>query len=146
MLPLPMLHWALWEEEGNISLNFPKNIFTFRQPYLLIHRLSTNKQCPALTVSWRRSVSNWNQSTDLLCKSMGWFQYDRDLRHRRLKGVFLPLNITLRWIRTGNKTDARKILTMSFSNSNCRWRILHIFVDTGSFWNLPLVFLSFNII
>ena len=34
-----------------------------------------------LTLSWRRSLSHRNQSIDLLCKSMDWFLYDRDLRH-----------------------------------------------------------------
>ena len=30
------------------------------------------------------SVSYKNQSIDLLCKSMDWFLYDRDLRHERV--------------------------------------------------------------
>ena len=38
-----------------------------------------------VTLSWRRSLSYRNQSTDLLCKSMDWFLYDRDLRHERTK-------------------------------------------------------------
>ena len=38
----------------------------------------------SLTLSWRRSLSNRNQSIDLLCKSMGWFLCDRDLRHERI--------------------------------------------------------------
>ena len=32
----------------------------------------------------RMSLSNRNQSTDLLCKSMDWFLYDRNLRHERV--------------------------------------------------------------
>ena len=35
-----------------------------------------------LTLSWQRSLSYRNQSTDLLWKSMGWFLYDRDLRQK----------------------------------------------------------------
>ena len=35
----------------------------------------------SLTLSWRRSLSYGNQPIDLLCKSMNWFLYDRDLRH-----------------------------------------------------------------
>ena len=37
-----------------------------------------------LTLSWRRSLSYWNQSTDWL-KSMEWFLYDRNLLHVRVK-------------------------------------------------------------
>ena len=32
----------------------------------------------------RRSLSYRNQPIDLLCKSMEWFLYDRDLRHKRI--------------------------------------------------------------
>ena len=31
-----------------------------------------------------RSLSYRNQSIDLICKSMDWFLYDRDLRHERV--------------------------------------------------------------
>ena len=42
-----------------------------------------------LILSRRRSPSYINQSIDLLCKSMGWFLCNRDLRHGRLKlGIF----------------------------------------------------------
>ena len=37
-----------------------------------------------LTPSLRRFLSYRNQSIDLLCKSMNWFLYDRDLRHERI--------------------------------------------------------------
>ena len=37
-----------------------------------------------LTLSWRRSLSYRNQSIDLLCKSMDWFLYDRDLCHEKV--------------------------------------------------------------
>ena len=39
----------------------------------------------ALTLSWRRSLSYRNQSIHLLCKSMDWFLYDRDLCHEIVK-------------------------------------------------------------
>ena len=39
----------------------------------------------SITLSWRRSLSYRNQSIDLLCKSIGWFLYDRDHRHERFK-------------------------------------------------------------
>ena len=38
-----------------------------------------------LTLSWQMSLSCRNQSIDLQCKSMGWFLYDRDLRHEKFK-------------------------------------------------------------
>ena len=38
-----------------------------------------------LTLSWRKSLSYRNQSMDLLCKSMDWGLYNRNLRHERFK-------------------------------------------------------------
>ena len=38
-----------------------------------------------LTLSWRKSLSYKNQSTDLLCKSMDYCLYDRDLGSERVK-------------------------------------------------------------
>ena len=37
------------------------------------------------TLSWRRPLSYRIQFIDLLCKSMDWFLYDKDLRHERVK-------------------------------------------------------------
>ena len=34
-----------------------------------------------LSLSWKKFLSYRNQSIDLLCKSMDWFLYDRDLRY-----------------------------------------------------------------
>ena len=34
-----------------------------------------------LTLSWLKSLSYRNQSIDLLCKSVDWFLFDRDLPH-----------------------------------------------------------------
>ena len=39
---------------------------------------------PKLTLSWQRSRLYRNQSTDLLCNSMIWLLYNRDLRHERI--------------------------------------------------------------
>ena len=44
---------------------------------------ASEKYIKTLTLSWWRSLSYSNQSTDLLCKSMDWFLYDRDLRRER---------------------------------------------------------------
>ena len=43
----------------------------------------------SLNLSWRRSLPYRNQFIDLQCKSMGWFLYDRNIRHERVK--LLPL-------------------------------------------------------
>ena len=40
----------------------------------------------SLTLSWLRSLSYRNHSIDLLCKSLDWFLYDKDLRHERVQG------------------------------------------------------------
>ena len=40
------------------------------------------------TLSWWRSLSYRNQSLDLLCISIDWFLYDRDLRHERIRWMF----------------------------------------------------------
>ena len=41
-----------------------------------------------LTLSRQKSLSYRNPSIDLLCKSMDWFPYDRDLHHERNKLYF----------------------------------------------------------
>ena len=41
-----------------------------------------------LTLSWTSSLSYRNQTFDLLCKSMDWFLYDRELVHERVKRTF----------------------------------------------------------
>ena len=35
-----------------------------------------------------KSLLYRNQSNNLLCKSMDWFLYDRDLRHERVKEIW----------------------------------------------------------
>ena len=41
------------------------------------------------THSWWKSLSYRNQTIDLLCKSVDWFLYDRNLRHDRVKCLSL---------------------------------------------------------
>ena len=45
-------------------------------------------RCPFSTLSQRSSLSYRNQSTDLLCKPIKWFLYDRDLSHKRVENIF----------------------------------------------------------
>ena len=40
---------------------------------------------PSSTFSLRKTLSYRNQSIDLKCKSIDWFLYDRNLRHKRVK-------------------------------------------------------------
>ena len=64
------------------------------------------------TVSWRRSLSYTNQSTDLLCKSMDWFVYDRGLCHERGNYVW--------YIKPSQKGDfeesAKRFILIAFIN------------------------------
>ena len=46
-----------------------------------------------LTLSWRSYLSYRNQSIGLLCKSMDWVLYDRDLLHERINEV--PITFTI---------------------------------------------------
>ena len=62
-----------WREMGSKTFFFKICITTFILEYLT-----------ELILSWQRSLSYRNQSADLLCKSMDWFLYDRDLRHQRV--------------------------------------------------------------
>ena len=48
----------------------------------------------SITLSWQRSLSYRNQSIDLLCKSIGWFLYDRDLRHEKVSKCFKKSTIS----------------------------------------------------
>ena len=50
-----------------------------------------------LTLSWRRSLSNINQSTELLWNTIGWFLYDRDLLHVNGLHNFKHLSILSIW-------------------------------------------------
>ena len=43
-------------------------------------------QTKVSTLSWRRPLSNRNQSIDLLSKWMDWFLYDNGLRHEAVNG------------------------------------------------------------
>ena len=40
---------------------------------------------PSSTLSLRKTLSYRNQSIDLQCKSIDWFLYDMNLRHKRVK-------------------------------------------------------------
>ena len=66
--------------KGNLRKGKQKNMVEFS---------NKNMHFIQLTLSWQRSLSYRNQSTDLLCKPMDWFRNDMDLRHKR---VILHIN------------------------------------------------------
>ena len=75
--------WDIMHYKTNITQNFWKLPYLSKQLCLncfLYKELSFSR----LTLSWRSSLSYRNQSIHLLCKSMDWFLYDRDLRHERV--------------------------------------------------------------
>ena len=49
-----------------------------------------------LTLSWWMSLSYRNQSIDLICKSMEWFLFDRNLHHERVTRKAISI-WTLSW-------------------------------------------------
>ena len=51
-----------------------------------------------LTLSWRKSLSFRNHYSDLLCKSMKWFLYDRNLRHERVSINIEVVLFIYKWI------------------------------------------------
>ena len=71
----------------SVCLQFTKYGLVFT-----LHVLTGNKfgkgvlcQSTGLTLSWRMSLSYRNQFINLQTKSMDWFQYNRHLRHERVK-------------------------------------------------------------
>ena len=73
-----VLLWYLWYKHCTYTSNITH-----------CKLLNCTKFTEPLTLSWRRSLSNRNQSTDLLCKSIDWFLYDIDIRHERFKSIRL---------------------------------------------------------
>ena len=55
------------------------------------------ENCRPLTLSWRKPLSYWNQSINLLRKSMDWFLHDNGLHHERFKkhNIMLEYEVTI---------------------------------------------------
>ena len=74
-------------------LNIKRKIWRQSPKLIKISQFFPRSEAAILTSSlnlpWRRSLSYWNQSIDLLSKSVDWFLCDKDLRHERIKTVFL---------------------------------------------------------
>ena len=77
----------------SIPLILNKQIFTIHRDTLVfesrvtisVKKIHHKSLTVFLTHSWRRSLSYRNQSIDLLCKTMDWLLYHRDLCHERVK-------------------------------------------------------------
>ena len=59
--------------------------FILRKHNKMIMRQKLQNCLNCLTLSWRRPLSQRNQSINLRSKSMNWFLYDSGLRHERVK-------------------------------------------------------------
>ena len=64
------------------------------------------------TLSWRRSLPQRNQSIGLLCKSMDWFLYDKDIRHERVKA--------------GNEVEELLLTFLKAVQPNMGWSIKYL--------------------
>ena len=79
------------KSDKNLNILRTKRAFEVKQKAfiifkgLLIVRNCLRPESVPLTLSVRRSLSYRNQFIDLLCKSMDWFLYGRDLRHERVE-------------------------------------------------------------
>ena len=79
-----------------------------------------------LALSWWRSLSYRNQFIDLLCKSMDWFLYDRDLRHQRgVEKIFLPsFCLSRRFLKRPNSDGLTH--HVSFKKKRVNWFFMQI--------------------
>ena len=61
-----------------------ESVYPVTQNPWVTHPYYINQIKSSLILSWRKSLSYRNQSTDFQSKSMDWFLYDRDPRHERI--------------------------------------------------------------
>ena len=80
-----------------------------------------------LTLSWRRSLPFWNQSTDLIAsKSVKWFLYDTELRHERVNKKLLEKQISKSSFKWSNITGS----SGSWCTSGFCFRTFYFFLFT----------------
>ena len=72
-----------------------------------------------VTFSWRRSLSYRNQFMDLLCKSIGWFLYDRGLRHEKFNHLILLASFYSLW--KHEKTQSFSDILKGYSSRAAEW-------------------------
>ena len=82
-----------------------------------------------LTHTWQRPLSYRNQSINLLCISVDWFLYDRDLRHERIKSLRKFTTIRSKTLFQGNYFSWKGSLKMTLceifllTSSEIRWKL-----------------------
>ena len=86
-------------------------------------KIAMSLKIVVLTLSWRRSLSYRNLSTDFLCKPVKWFLYDRDLHHERVK-EFLSLKFKIVFF----------FFNPKYICSSC-FRILLLVLEWNFLWN-----------
>ena len=78
-----------------VAFNWFSMGFTLKQIRVLLKVSFEELQ---LTLSWRRPLSYRNYSSDLLCKSVDWYLYDRDLHHERVSPFHHDLLLPVRFL------------------------------------------------
>ena len=120
-----------YEQIHQILFHNTDTSFTYRTSIYSLFLWFQNVNLTRLTLSWRRTLLYRNQSIDLLCKSMYWFLYDRDLRQEGVNVV----NKNVRWI-----TDLVKELSdhlLSWSLKRCHHGYL---MTKYNNWLMVLIF------
>ena len=88
----------------------------------------------SLTLSCWRSLSQRNQSIDLLCKSMGRFLYDRGVRHERVNILVFFRRDLAKFIKSKKwpfqTIKSYCIITRSVGNKPENFIVAQIFVET----------------
>ena len=78
-------HQSVWNSNKIPTVYFNMTrFFTFQ----IVSSYWHHRFFTPLTLAWRRSLWYRNESIDLLCKSMDWLLYDREVRHERVKHSF----------------------------------------------------------
>ena len=72
-----------------------------------------------LTLSLQRSLSYKNQSSDLHCKWMDWFLYDKGLHHERFKSIEINGNSGTKWM---NLFHLSIVVHIGSSHLFCSWK------------------------
>ena len=85
--------WISWAHYGKIML---RQVFFPNENQKSNHYFQIFSVTKFLTLSWRRPLSYWKQSIDLLCKSIDWFLYDNGLRHERVKNRLNQISFSYR--------------------------------------------------
>ena len=106
-------------KDGSISIRFLELMFIWMVIVYMNGNWSLSEFylflnfCLELTLSWQRSLLYRNQFSDLLCKSIDWFLYYRDLRHERVIEYWLYFlqNRVINWFCQSRELCCKVITT-----------------------------------